>query len=33
MYMGDKILQKSYSLDFLHKERIRNKGEVPMAFR
>jgi len=33
MYMGDKILQKTYSLDFLHKERIRNKGEVPMAFR
>ena len=30
MYMGDKILQKTYSLDFLHKERIRNKGEVPM---
>ena len=29
-YMGDKILQKTYSLDFLHKERIRNKGEVPM---
>ena len=30
VYMGDKILQKTYSLDFLHKERIRNKGEVPM---
>ena len=28
--MGDKILQKTYSLDFQHKERIRNKGEVPI---
>lgn len=29
-YMGDKILQKTYSLDFLHKDRLKNKGEVPM---
>ncbi len=29
-YMGDKILQKTYSSDFLHKERIKNKGEIPM---
>ena len=29
-YMGDKILQKTYSLDFLHKDRIKNEGQVPM---
>lgn len=29
-YMEDKILQKTYVLDFMQKERIRNKGIVPM---
>lgn len=30
LYMGDKVLQKTYSLDFLHKNRLKNKGQVPM---
>lgn len=29
-YMGDKILQKTYTLDFLHKNPIKNTGQVPM---
>ena len=29
-YMGDKILQKTYTLDFLHKTPIKNQGQVPM---
>ena len=28
--MGDKILQKTYTLDFLHKTPIKNQGQVPM---
>ena len=28
--MGDKILQKTYTLDFLHKTPIKNEGQVPM---
>ena len=30
LYMGDKILQKTYTVDFLHKERLKNTGQVPM---
>ena len=30
LYMGDKVLQKTYSVDFLHKNRLKNKGQVPM---
>lgn len=30
IYMGDKVLQKTYSLDFLHKNRLKNNGQVPM---
>ena len=30
IYMGDKILQKTYTLDFLHKKPLKNTGQVPM---
>ncbi len=28
-YMGDKLLQKTYSIDFLSKDRLKNNGQVP----
>ena len=28
-YMGDKLLQKTYSIDFLSKDRLKNTGQVP----
>jgi Site-specific recombinases, DNA invertase Pin homologs len=31
-YMGDKLLQKTYSIDFLSKDRIKNKGQVPQYY-
>lgn len=31
-YMGDKLLQKSYSADFLSKTRVKNKGEVQQYY-
>ncbi len=31
-YMGDKLLQKTYSLDFLHKDRLKNNGEVQQYY-
>ncbi|MBR2527982.1 MAG: recombinase family protein [Blautia sp.] len=31
-YMGDKLLQKTYSIDFLSKDRLKNHGEVPQYY-
>jgi hypothetical protein len=31
-YKGDAILQKTYTVDFLTKKRVENKGEVPMYY-
>lgn len=31
-YKGDAILQKSYTVDFLTKKRVENKGEVPKYY-
>lgn len=28
-YMGDALLQKTYTVDFLNKKRIKNNGEMP----
>ena len=30
--MGDKLLQKTYSIDFLSKDRLKNHGEVPQFY-
>ena len=32
IYMGDKLLQKTYSVDFLSKKRIKNQGQVPQYY-
>lgn len=32
MYMGDALLQKTYTTDFLTKKRIKNKGTVPQYY-
>lgn len=32
IYMGDKLLQKSFTLDFLHKKPIKNEGQVPQYY-
>ena len=31
-YMGDKLLQKTYSIDFLSKDRLKNEGQVPQYY-
>jgi len=31
-YMGDKLLQKTYSIDFLSKNRLKNQGQVPQYY-
>ena len=31
-YMGDALLQKTYTTDFLTKKRIRNNGTVPQYY-
>ena len=31
-YMGDKLLQKTYSIDFLSKDRLKNQGQVPQYY-
>ncbi|MEG1256423.1 recombinase family protein [Clostridium sp.] len=31
-YKGDALLQKTYTVDFLTKKRVDNKGEVPMYY-
>lgn len=31
-YKGDALLQKSYTVDFLSKKRVKNNGEVPQYF-
>lgn len=31
-YKGDALLQKTYTVDFLTKKRVYNKGEVPMYY-
>ena len=31
-YMGDALLQKTYTVDFLTKKRVRNKGEIPQYY-
>lgn len=31
-YMGDKLLQKTYSIDSLSKDRLKNHGEVPQFY-
>ena len=31
-YMGDKLLQKTYSIDFLSKDRLKNHGQVPQYY-
>ena len=31
-YKGDALLQKSYTVDFLTKKRVKNNGEVPQYF-
>lgn len=31
-YMGDKLLQKTYSNDFLDKTRRKNEGQVPQVY-
>lgn len=30
-YMGDALLQKTYTVDFLKKKRIKNNGEMPQS--
>ena len=30
-YMGDKLLQKTYSIDFLSKDMLKKHGEVPQC--
>jgi hypothetical protein len=30
--MGDKLLQKTYSIDFLSKNRLKNEGQVPQYY-
>lgn len=32
VYMGDKLLQKTFTLDFLHKTPIKNEGQVPQYY-
>ncbi|MCT2878988.1 recombinase family protein [Lactobacillus delbrueckii] len=31
-YIGDALLQKSYTIDFLTKKRIRNQGIMPQYY-
>lgn len=31
-YMGDALLQKTYTVDFLNKKRIKNNGEMPQYY-
>jgi hypothetical protein len=31
-YMGDKLLQKTYSVDFLHRKRLPNQGQVQQYY-
>ncbi len=31
-YMGDALLQKTYTIDFLKKKRIKNNGEMPQYY-
>ena len=31
-YMGDKLLQKTYTIDFLSKDRLKNTGQVPQYY-
>lgn len=31
-YMGDALLQKTYTVDFMAKKRVINKGIVPTVF-
>ena len=31
-YMGDALLQKTYTVDFLKKKRIKNNGEMPQYY-
>ena len=31
-YKGDKLLQKTYSIDFLSKSRLKNEGQVPQYY-
>jgi hypothetical protein len=31
-YMGDKLLQKTYSVDFLHRKRLSNRGQVQQYY-
>ena len=31
-YMGDALLQKTYTVDFLKKKRVRNNGDVPQYY-
>jgi hypothetical protein len=31
-YKGDALLQKTYTVDFLTKKRVENKGEVPQYY-
>lgn len=31
-YMGDALLQKTYTVDFLRKKRIKNNGEMPQYY-
>lgn len=31
-YMGDALLQKTYTIDFLTKKRVKNKGIVPQYY-
>lgn len=32
LYMGDKLLQKTFTIDFLHKKPIKNEGQVPQYY-
>lgn len=32
IYMGDRLLQKTFTLDFLHKTPIKNEGQVPQYY-
>ena len=31
-YMGDALLQKTYTKDFLNKKRVKNNGDVPQYY-
>ena len=31
-YIGDALLQKTYTVDFLNKKRVQNKGIVPQYY-